>query len=666
VGGGASDPRQLRKLILVNPKLDYAQLMPGAHASSVIRADAAGLGLDAAHGVSVRLTGGVPLQDEEFGTLTERALPIAVSAVVAIILMLWMATRSPKVILAILLTTLTGLGCAAALGLVIYRTFNVISIAFIPLFVGLGIDFGIQLSVRYRAEHIPGGDTRTALIVAGQRMGRPLTLAAAAIAAGFLAFAPTSYYGVSQLGVIAGVGMLIALALNLTLLPALIVILRPTPAAPKAAAPQISRIDDFILGRRRLVVGTALVAAAGCAALLPLLTFDFNPIHLRSPKTESVSTLFDLFKDPNVAPDTLEVVAPNLPAAQALGAKVAQLPVVASTRTLADFVPADQPAKLAAIADAANLLDLSINPMITQPPPSDAELVQSLASTAQALRQAATGADPASAQARRLAGALQTLAQGSPQLRAAATQLLITPFNTMLDQIRGVLAAQPVTLQSLPPDLVSQWTTPDGRARLSIAPKGDANDNKVLGAFIDSVAKVAPDATGTPVGIREGGRTVVAAFLEAGVLSFVTITALLFLVLRRVRDVAITMAPIVLTGLLTLGSCVLIGQPLNFANIIALPLLFGIGVAFHIYFVMSWRSGGSHLLTSSLARAIFFSALTTATGFGSLWLSSHPGTASMGKLLMISLIWTLVSALLFQPALMGAPPKHADATSPAS
>jgi len=96
----------------------------------------------------------------------------------------------------------------------------------------------------------------------------------------------------------------------------------------------------------------------------------------------------------------------------------------------------------------------------------------------------------------------------------------------------------------------------------------------------------------------------------------------------------------------------LLGQPLNFANIIALPLLFGIGVAFHIYFVMSWRAGGSHLLTSSLARGVFFSALATATGFGSLWASKHPGTASMGELLMISLVWTLASALLFQPALM--------------
>ena len=209
-------------------------------------------------------------------------------------------------------------------------------------------------------------------------------------------------------------------------------------------------------------------------------------------------------------------------------------------------------------------------------------------------------------------------------------------------------------------ELLRDWISADGQALVSISPKGDSNNDAVLTRFIDAVTKIAPDATGTPFGIRQGGRTVVEAFIEAGVLSFIAITVLLFLVLRRVRDVAITMAPIILTGLLTLGSCVVIGQPLNFANIIALPLLFGIGVAFHIYFVMSWRAGGSHLLTSSLARGVFFSALATATGFGSLWASSHPGTASMGKLLMISLVWTLVSALLFQPALMGPPLAKSD------
>jgi len=123
--------------------------------------------------------------------------------------------------------------------------------------------------------------------------------------------------------------------------------------------------------------------------------------------------------------------------------------------------------------------------------------------------------------------------------------------------------------------------------------------------------------------------------------------------LRNLRDVLLTLAPLLLAGLLTLACSVLIGLPLNFANIIALPLLFGIGVAFNVYFVMAWREGANGLLQSGLTRAVLFSALTTATAFGSLWLSSHPGTASMGELLAISLLCTLVAALVFLPALLG-------------
>jgi hopanoid biosynthesis associated RND transporter like protein HpnN len=658
ISGGAADPRELRHIVLVTPRLDYGQLQPGHEATRAIRAAARGLNLDPAHGATVRLTGDVPLQDEEFGTLKHHVGWIALAALAAILIMLWLAVRSARIIAAILVTTLVGLAAAAALGLVVFHTFNVISIAFIPLFVGLGIDFGIQLSVRYRAEHTAEGDTRAALVEAAEAMGRPLTLAAFAIAAGFLAFAPTAYFGVSQLGVIAGAGMIIALILNLSLLPALIALAAPPPMRRGPSAIHIDRLDALILGRRRRVITVSVTAGLICAALLPWLHFDFNPLHLRSPKAESVATLLDLMKDPNASPSTLEALRPTQAAADALARRAERLPEVAGARMLSDFVPPDQPAKLAIVADAASLLDLTLNPFVTSPPPSDAEVVQSLSATAQALRQAAAAPDPASADARRLAAALDRLAAAKPDVRARAAQVLMTPLGTVLDQIRSALAPQPVTLQSLPPDILHDWIATDGRARVSIAPRGDPNDNAVLKRFIAAVVKIAPDATGTPIGIREGGRTVVAAFLEAGALSFAAITALLFLVLRKPRDVAITMAPIILTGLLTLGSCVVIGQPLNFANIIALPLLFGIGVAFHIYFVMSWRSGHAHLLTSSLARAIFFSALTTATGFGSLWLSSHPGTASMGKLLMISLVWTLVSALIFQPALMGAPPER--------
>jgi len=169
---------------------------------------------------------------------------------------------------------------------------------------------------------------------------------------------------------------------------------------------------------------------------------------------------------------------------------------------------------------------------------------------------------------------------------------------------------------------------------------------------------VAPTASGLPISTQEAARTIADAFVQAGILALVAVALLLLAVLRSLRETAFTLAPVVLSGFLTLGSCVLIGQPINFANIIAFPLLFGVGVAFHIYFVMAWRAGARDLLQSSLARAVFFSALATGTAFGSLWISSHPGTASMGKILMISLAWTLVCALIFEPALLG-PPRRA-------
>jgi uncharacterized protein len=281
--------------------------------------------------------------------------------------------------------------------------------------------------------------------------------------------------------------------------------------------------------------------------------------------------------------------------------------------------------------------------------------VRSLTRAAVKLRRASVEDSGLSADARRLADEFDALARDGQSARARAEQLLIPGFEMDLEQIRSALHPQPVSIGTLPPEIVRQWQTSDGRASVSVVPKGDSNDDAVLRRFVAAGIRIAPTVTGNAIYLQLYGRAVVSAFLEAGVLSFVVICGLLLVTLRRVRDVAITMAPIVLTGLLTMGTCVLIGQQLNFANIIALPLLFGIGVAFHIYFVMAWRSGGSHLLTSSLARGIFFSALATATGFGSLWASSHPGTASMGKLLMISLIWTLASALLFQPALMGVP-----------
>ena len=648
-----------RQFILVQPKLDYGALEPGSIPDNAIRQVAAGLKLDTAHGVRVRLTGSVPLDDEQFASLKQRAWLIPIVMIGSMLVMLWLGVRSAKLIFAILLTTVVGLVITAGLGLAVVHRFNLISVAFIPLFVGLGVDFGIQFSVRYRAERLTYPELKDALAAAGAGVGGSLALAAAAIALAFFAFLPTSYIGVSELGVIAGVGMIVAFVLAVTFLPALLMLLKPAGETQEVGLEALGPLDVYLIERRRRVLTLAGAAAVVSLVLLVFLRFDFNPLHLQNRNGEALATVYDLMKDPQETPNTIDVLSPSLGAAEATAARLQKLPEVAQALTLSTFIPSDQAPKLAAISDANLILDPTLNPFSTRPPPADADAVASLTRTAGDLRAAAqvsTG-QPA-ADARRLADVLQKLASGAPELRLRAAQTLIPPLTTLLEQLRALLLAQPITRASLPPELARDWVAPDGQARVSVFPSGDSNDNAILARFAKAVRKIAPDASGTPISIQEAGRTIYTAFIQAGVLSFIVIVALLAVVLRKPRDVALTLAPILLTGLLTLATCVVIRQPLNFANIIALPLLLGIGVAFNIYFVVAWRNGETNLLRSSLARAILFSALTTGASFGSLILSPHPGTSGIGELLMISLFWTLVTALLFQPALLGPPPKR--------
>jgi predicted RND superfamily exporter protein len=192
-------------------------------------------------------------------------------------------------------------------------------------------------------------------------------------------------------------------------------------------------------------------------------------------------------------------------------------------------------------------------------------------------------------------------------------------------------------------------------------PKGDPNDSETLRQFADGVLAVEPRATGPAIDTVEWGRTILSAFVQAGVWALCSITLLLWIVLRRVTDVMLTLIPLLVAAAVTLEICALFDFSLNYANIIALPVLLGVGVAFKIYYVMAWRRGETNFLQSSLTRAVFYSALMTATAFGSLWLSSHPGMSSMGKLLALSLACTLASAALYQPALMGTPRRPAKA-----
>ena len=645
-----------RAFIEFKPILDFNALEPGKDATDAIRQAASDLNLAGEYSARVRLTGPVPIANEEFATVQDGAIVNGIGTVLVVLLILWMALHSAKIISAVFLNLFIGLSITTAAGLWMVGSLNLLSIAFAVLFVGLGVDFGIQYSVRYRSERFKSDDLRLALEQAAERSAVPLSLAAMATAAGFLSFLPTDYKGISELGKIAGVGMLVAFTTSITVLPALLKLLNPPGESEPVGYAFLAPVDHFLEKHRVIIIGGTLLVAVAGLPLLYFLQFDFNPINLRSPKVESIATFLDLRKDPNTGANAINVMTNSEADAKKIEEKLSKVPEVLRVMSLDSFVPEEQPAKLKLIAQGAKILNPALNPDSIDAAPSDEENVEALKGTAANLRKTAGDAKgPGAVASRRLADALQKLAESNEATRDKVQAIFVSPLKIVLDQLKNSLQAQPVSLKTLPADLVATWKTKEGLTRVEALPRGDPNDNDTLRKFAAAVLVAEPNAIGGPVSILKSGETVVKAFIHAGITALVVISFLLWLALRRITDVLLTLVPLLVAGAVTLEICVLIGLPLNFANIVALPLLLGVGVAFKIYYVTAWRSGRTNLLQSSLTRAIFFSALTTATAFGSLWLSSHPGTASMGKLLALSLVTTLAAVLLFQPALMGKP-----------
>lgn len=652
-----------RRIVLVKPVIDYSELEPGKDAIALVRKTATDLGLTKEKGITVRLTGQVPLAAEEFSTVSENMAFNTSATLFFVTLILFAALRSPKLIIAVLITLLAGLAITSGLGILLIGSFNMISVAFAALFIGLGVDFGIQFATRYREERHNDNDLERAILAATRGIGGSLTLAAVSLLAGFFCFLPTAFRGVSELGLIAGVGMIVAYFATLTFLPAAIKILKPRAEHVPIATASLAAVDHWIAHHRKLVLAlTALVVLAG-APFLWRLVFDSNPMNLRDQKVESVATFLDLSKDPKTAPNKIEALAPSLEAATEMERKLLALPEVDHVDWIYSLIPKDQDAKLDLIGKAVEALKGAIDPKV-RPAPTDAETVKTLAAASKALRRAAGKQAPPALL--RFADDLDALAKASPETREKARAAVFDGFEKMMGQLREALQAKRVTVDSLPADLRADWISADGLVRLQVTPKGDSNNLEVMTRFAEAVQTVAPDASGPPVIVAEAGKTVTRAFLEAGLYAFIAIFIILAIALRNPIDVLLTLGPLVLAGIMSLQAAELLGMSLNFANIIALPLMFGVGVAFHIYYVIAWRKGVVDMLASSLTRAIFFSSLTTGTAFGSLYLSSHPGTASMGALLTISLFFTLLAAFIIVPAFLGPPRVQGEKTGAAT
>ena len=619
----------------------------------------------------VRLTGSAAIDSEEISSIAKNTTLSGQISTIAIGLLLVLCFRSAGMIISALLTLSAGIVWTTAFAMLAIGSFNMISVAFAVLFIGIGIDFGIHVGLRYMEMAEQGMSRRDGLVAAGRSVGTALLLMGLGAAVGFFSFLPTDYRGVSQLGLIAGFGMIVAFIVNITLYPALIAIwpgLRVKPRRNAAAPPRGSAWHHR--GRRIILLGAGMLGIASLS-FAGEARFDANPLNLKDPSTELVATALALLKDPHLHVSTISVLVKGANAVAPMAARLRRLPSVSSVRTVDDYVPRHQDAKLAILQDLALELTPILAPTRTLPAPTAVQQMAALDRLRSAARRAlkenrAGAAGPA---LRHLATALDRFLGREDGAAPLATleRELVGGLPALLADLKEAMNARKFGIADLPANLRERVISASGLYRIEVLPKDNIQDSRIERIFVDQVTAIAPHATDGPVVELRAGDAIVRAFTIASLVALGVIALGLIVVLRRLLDVALILGPILLAASLTFGVAVATGLTFNFANVIVVPLLIGLGVSSAVHLVVrARRDRTAVVMRSSTPRAVLFSALTTIASFASLALSSHWGQASMGLLLLIAMSANLLCFLVVLPALLSAVETRRDRKTPAA
>ncbi|MBN1240603.1 MAG: MMPL family transporter [Gammaproteobacteria bacterium] len=656
--GSADEQGAERRLILLRPKLDFDRVQPAAEAVQFLRATTDELTGGEFRDVAASLTGSVAMEYEEMLTVRRGAGVAGLASLLMVGIVLYAALRSFRLLAISLVTLLVGLMGTAAFAAGAVGHLNLLSVAFAVLYIGLGVDFILHVCLRFKELLADGATVDDAVTDTIAGVGTSLVICAATTAAGFFAFIPTEFQGVSELGLISGTGMFLSLAVSVTLLPALLAtftrnrksLLRP----PWIGTRSLARLT----AQPKAVLSVTAVVVVAAAALLPQLEFDNNPINLRDPETESVRALAALAAGSEAPLFDLVAVAPDRATALEWARALRPLPTVRSVTTVEDLVPSEQDEKLFVLEDIALLMGPGFSDVERAAPDAEA-LEGALTGLLDALRRQNPSSEAAAALEASLERVLDELAGANETRRRGVLDALdadiVGALPRELERLELALQAEPFGLDALPDALAERWMGENGRELIEITPAEDVSDNAASERFVDSVRDVIPTATGLPVVYQEASSTVVRSFRLALTYALIMVTILLFVFLRRGADVLLVIVPILLAAGVTAGAAVAFGVPFNFANIIALPLLVGIGVDNGIHIVHRMRtappSHGTPYGTSTSA-AMLASTLTTIASFGNLGFAAHRGMASMGQLLTIGMVVTLAATLILLPVML--------------
>jgi hopanoid biosynthesis associated RND transporter like protein HpnN len=658
--GAKETAGQRQQFIIVQPVLDFTKMSAAEVPLQAVRSMIRKLGLNGEGGVTVHITGDLALDEENLREV-RNSVGIATAAsfiLVALILYvgLW---RSGRLIFACLATLVIGLIWTMGFAIFFIGSLNMISITFAVLFIGLGIDYSIQFCLRYRELIVSGSGPRESVIITARGVGRGLLFSCITTAIGFYSFLPTAYAGVAELGLISGTGMFISFFANLTFLPAMLTLV----TVKEKAMPSESSLKRFLAvpyRYPRTITITALILGIGAAAFVPKVYFDYNPLDLYNPRSEAVQTIKDLFKDPEASPWTISVLVRGKEEAKKLAERLGQLKEVSMAITIFDFVPTEQSQKLAIISNVNLFMPRSARVLLKRS--TCQQNVSALNAFERALKKAlpsSFGESHASLQRleqniHRFKTLLKDPARGCKAF-ATLEQNMLSNFPDLFERLRLSLAPAPFRLPDVPRELAVQYVSSDGRYRVQAFPRQNIIKRDALVRFVDAVYSITPDATDAPVTVYESGMAVISSFRLAALLALAAITIFLLIEMRSFGTTVLILTPLILAMLLTAVSSVLFDIPLNFANVMVVPLLLGVGVHFGILFTLRYRTEpprDGNMLTTSTARAMLFSSLTTMISTGSLFFSSHRGISSIGALLTLCFGFLIIGTLVLMPALL--------------
>ncbi|MEE2674738.1 MAG: MMPL family transporter [Myxococcota bacterium] len=656
-----------RRVIVAHPILDFGNALAAGSAIAVIRSSAAELGYVPERGVRVRVTGNPALNYEEMIGLAWDIGGAGAFCFLLVCTVLYAALRSFRLMVASVLTLLMGLVWTAGFATFAVHQLNILSLTFAVLFIGLGIDFAIHLGMRYMNLLHRGVPHERAISTAAGDVGPSLVICTVTTAIGFYVFLPSDYRGVAELGLIAGTGMFFILFLTVTTLPALLGgwLHLGEDHSQRREVRFKAGLLHVLSSHGRWVRWASVVATVVGLGLIyrPGAHFDSNVVRMRNPETESVQAFNDLMSVTITSPWYANALTPDLAAAQKLAESFRKIDIVEQVITLADFVPTDQEDKLEILGDVAMLLATPTAEAPSGKAPTVDEQIESLREL-EIFLTAGWVDDSRSAlgQSMRL---LRTrirdfLERIEPESDPAAAldsleKVLLSNLPRQVQRLRDAVMAEEISQEDLPAELVERMLAPTGEARVQIFPREDLQEGDALERFVLALRQLDPYVSGVSVNLFDFGRATVSSFQQAIGLAFVLISLLLYGLWRNWADVALVLAPLLLGAIVTVATMAALGVHFTFANVIVLPLLFGVGVDSGIHLVHRAKihlKDDEFLMGTTTARAVFYSALTTVTSFGTLAFSTHRGVAGLGMLLTLGMLLMVVCNLIVLPALI--------------